>query len=242
MIRLGVNIDHVATLRQARGERYPDPVQAAVLCELAGADNITMHLREDRRHIQDADIWRMKEVVQIPINFEIAVTEEMVEIAKKLRPRSVTLVPEKRTEQTTEGGLDLKKGFTKLKSCISELTNAGILVSLFIEPSFENSIIASELKAYAVEFHTGKFCKDILLEPLETKKIFLFQNLSEVSEKTFNLGLRCHFGHGFNYQNAIWLRKVAKAEEANIGHAIISRAIFTGLTDAVKEMKKLINF
>lgn len=242
MIRLGVNIDHVATLRQARGENYPDPVQVAVLCELAGADNITMHLREDRRHIQDHDIWRMKGVIQIPLNLEVAATEEMIEIAKKLKPHSVTLVPEKREERTTEGGLDLAKNFELLRDCIKELDQANILTSLFIEPKEESVEISKKLNAGAVEFHTGKFCREIGNVHVASEQDKLVEALSDVSTIASSMGLQCHFGHGLNYQNAFFLKKIKHAEEANIGHAIISRAIFYGITKSVKEMKKLINF
>ncbi len=241
MIRLGVNIDHVATVRQARGERHPDPVQAAVLCELAGADNITMHLREDRRHIQDHDIFRMRDMIQIPINFEMAATEEMIAIAKKLKPHAVTLVPEKREERTTEGGLDLQKSFEYLKKCVNELRDASIVVGLFIEPSSETAKLAKKLNAQAVEFHTGKFCHELMEKRLLVEQEKLVKKLSEVSQETSDLGLQCHFGHGLNYQNAFWLKHIARAEEANIGHAIIGRAIFTGLRDAVLDMKRLIN-
>jgi pyridoxine 5-phosphate synthase len=241
MIRLGVNIDHVATVRQARGEAYPDPVQAAVFAELGGADNITAHLREDRRHVQDRDIRLLKDTIKVPLNFEMACTEEMIKIAKSLKPNAVTLVPEKREERTTEGGLDLKKGEKSLKKAVHTLQDHGILVSLFIEPDLKSVETSAELGAWAVEFHTGSWCKKIESAIKTIDKVKLAENLSKVSKAALDLKLQPHFGHGLNYMNANWLQLVPTAEEANIGHAIVGRAIFVGLEKAVREMKSLLN-
>jgi len=241
MIRLGVNIDHVATLRQARGERYPDPVQAAVLAELGGADNITCHLREDRRHIQDRDVYALKETIQIPLNFEMAATEAMLQIALKLAPDAVTLVPEKREERTTEGGLNLKGQREVLTATTRRLNDAGILVSLFIEPSLADIELSLQIGAGAVEFHTGRFCHEIALAKTTLLKKRLVDDLQQAASAAHQVGLQAHFGHGLNYTNSSWLQHVARAEEANIGHAIVARALFVGLQYAVAEMKSLLN-
>lgn len=241
MIRLGVNIDHVATVRQARGESYPDPVQAAVMAELGGADNITAHLREDRRHIQDRDIFLLKETIKVPLNFEMACTSEMVKIARKIKPDSVTLVPEKREERTTEGGLDLRKASKGLRDAIATLQADNIPVSLFIEPT-EDAVLAShKLGALAVEFHTGSWCHKMAQAKTTAEKMRLTAALAVAASTAAELGIQAHFGHGLNYSNANWLQLVADAEEANIGHAIVGRALFVGLPAAVKEMKALLN-
>jgi pyridoxine 5-phosphate synthase len=241
MIRLGVNIDHIATVRQARGEKYPDPVQAAILAELGGADNITCHLREDRRHIQDRDVFALKDSIKIPLNFEIAATPEMLDIAKKVRPHAVTLVPEKREERTTEGGLDVRKNKAVLTSAVGHLQDAGIAVSLFVEPTTESVELARETGAVALEFHTGTFCKHIEKSVKSLDKYRLVDGLSAVSKLAHSAGFQCHFGHGLNYSNASWLQLVEFAEEANIGHAIVARAFFYGLERAVRDMKALLN-
>ena len=241
MIRLGVNIDHVATLRQARGESYPDPVQAAVMAELGGADNITCHLREDRRHIQDRDVWLLKDTIKVPLNFEMAVTSEMIKIAKKLRPHAVTLVPEKREERTTEGGLDLKRGKKTIASAIDILQSDGIIVSLFIEPTLQSVHDSHSLGAKAVEFHTGDFCHTMAKQGTTRERNVLASKLAIVASEAQSLGCQAHFGHGLNYTNANWLQLVSAAEEANIGHAIVARSVFVGLAAAVSEMKSLLN-
>lgn len=241
MIRLGVNVDHVATVRQARGEPYPDPVQAAVFAELGGADNITAHLREDRRHIQDRDIWALKETIKVPLNFEMACTKEMISLARKLKPHAVTLVPEKREERTTEGGLDLKKNQKALRTAVDDLQSDGILVSLFIEPSLQAVELTSKIGAKAVEFHTGHFCHEIDRQATTAGKQKCVEILYNASVSAHDHGLQSHFGHGLHYSNAQWLQVVPFAEEANIGHAIIGRAIFCGLEKAVRDMKDLLN-
>lgn len=241
MIRLGVNIDHVATVRQARGERYPDPVQAAVMAELGGADNITCHLREDRRHIQDRDVWVLKDTIKIPLNFEMACTKEMLAIAKKLKPHAVTLVPEKREERTTEGGLDLKKNLKALTAVTGELQDLGIAVSLFIEPSVAAVELAAKTKAKAVEFHTGFFCHRVDEMTVTADKVKLVETLTKASTAAHQNDIQSHFGHGLHYGNASWLQLVPFAEEANIGHAIIGRAIFSGLERAVRDMRDCLN-
>ncbi len=241
MIRLGVNIDHIATVRQARGESYPDPVQAAVFCELGGADNITCHLREDRRHIQDRDVPSLKDSIKIPLNFEIAGTEAMIRLAQQIMPHAVTLVPEKREERTTEGGLDVAGQMRDLKPKIARLKDCGILVSLFIEPEDHAIEVSAELGADAVEFHTGSWCHQMSACRRTREQVALTAKLNHASALAHRLGLQAHFGHGLNYTNAMWLQHVEHAEEANIGHAIVARALFTGLKEAVQNMKELLN-
>jgi pyridoxine 5-phosphate synthase len=241
MIRLGVNVDHVATVRQARGEAYPDPVQAAVMAELGGADNITAHLRGDRRHMQDRDIPLLKKTIGVPLNFEIGATAEMIAIALEVKPHAVTLVPEKREERTTEGGLDLSKPSKELADAVKTLTKAGILVSLFVEPDKAAVEASAKLGAHAVEFHTGRFCHEMEAARFTKDQYALVKPLAAVAKATRKAGMQAHFGHGLNYANAHWLQLVEDAEEANIGHAIIARALFVGLTAAVAEMKRLLN-
>lgn len=241
MIRLGVNIDHVATVRQARGESYPDPVQIAALAEIGGADNITAHLREDRRHIQDRDVDLLRATIQIPLNFEMAATAEMLGIALKLKPHAVTLVPEKRAERTTEGGLDIAGQEPHLRDTVAKLKEAGILVSLFIEPNAKAVALSQKIGAQAVEFHTGSFCHAMAAAKSTKEQIALVKPLQIAANATHAAGMQAHFGHGLNYANAHWLQIVEHAEEANIGHAVVARALFVGLRDAVAEMKKLLN-
>lgn len=241
MIRLGVNIDHVATLRNARGETYPNPVQAAVMAELGGASNITCHLREDRRHIRDRDVALLKETIQVPLNFEIAATEEMVGIALKLKPAAVTLVPEKRQELTTEGGLDLAQMNAKLERQIKSLQDAGIVVSLFVEPDPRAMTIARQLGALAIEIHTGHFCRDLQKAHTTEAAWSLVKKLQTAAQAAHHEGLQVHVGHGLNYSNAFWIQTLPTCEEANIGHAIVARAVFVGLTQAVREMRELLN-
>tara|TARA_B100000315_G_C14464947_1_gene535525 strand:+ start:220 stop:981 length:762 start_codon:yes stop_codon:yes gene_type:complete len=242
MIRLGINLDHIATLRQARLTSYPSPTQASVLAELGGADNITCHLREDRRHIQDHDVSSLKEMIQIPLNFEIAATEEMLALACKLKPHFVTLVPEKRQELTTESGILLEQAdLSSLASSIAQLRENRCLVSLFVDPNKEAIRISQELGAQAVELHTGDYAQEYLLARSSREQYELIKPLQEIAEYTASLGLQVHVGHGITYQNAPWLQLVPHVEEANIGHAVLAQAFFVGLKEAVREMKALLN-
>lgn len=236
MPRLGVNIDHVATVRQARGVAYPDPVTAAGIVELAGADGIVCHLREDRRHIQDRDLRLLREVIQTRLNLEMAATEEMIRIAIATKPDIITLVPEKREELTTEGGLDVIKNFRSIKKAIQRLQKGGIPVSLFVDPS-KNQIKASEgVGANAIEIHTGRYCeaKTLALADEELKKV-----LDAVGEASHR-NLQIAGGHGLNYVNVQRIAEIREIEELNIGHSIIARAVLVGLDQAVREMIALI--
>lgn len=236
MPRLGVNIDHVATLRQARGVVYPDPITAAEMAELAGADGIVAHLREDRRHIQDRDIRLLREVVQTRLNLEMAATEEMIRIALATKPDMVTLVPEKREELTTEGGLDVIKSFKSLRKAIQRLQKGGIPVSLFVDPR-KDQIKASEgVGANAIEIHTGHYCdaKTLVEADEELKKI-----LDAVGQGCHR-NLQIAAGHGLNYVNVGRIAEIKEIEELNIGHSIIGRAVLVGLDRAVREMIALL--
>ncbi|MDQ3231648.1 MAG: pyridoxine 5'-phosphate synthase [Pseudobdellovibrionaceae bacterium] len=241
MIRLGVNIDHIATVRNARGESYPSPVQAAAFAEIGGADNITCHLREDRRHIRDADVELLKRTIQVPLNFEIAATEEMVRIASQTKPHAVTLVPEKRQELTTEGGLDFNQVSKKLGDQIQSLRDLGIVVSLFVEADAKAMVMAKNLGAQAIEIHTGHYCRGMQDARTTAEQIALLKPLQEAARVAYEQGLQVHVGHGLNYTNAQWMQLVPHCEEANIGHAIVARALFVGLPQAVREMKALLN-
>ena len=242
MIRLGVNVDHIATVRQARLTNYPSPTQASVLAELGGADNITCHLREDRRHIQDHDVRLLKEVIQIPLNFEIATTKEMIAIACQHRPQYVTLVPEKRKELTTESGLNvLTVDKSYMRSAIMQLHEYGCIVSLFVDPNQKALELSKELGVQAVEIHTGDFADQFSRARTTKEQFQLLQPLQTVTNYAYSLGLQVHIGHGINYQNARWIQQLPHVEEANIGHAIMARAIFVGLQAAVQEMKELLN-
>ena len=236
MPRLGVNIDHVATVRQARGVKYPDPVTAAGIVELAGADGIVCHLREDRRHIQDRDLNLLRTVVQTRLNLEMAATEEMIRIALETKPDIVTLVPEKREELTTEGGLNVIKSFPSLKKAIQRLQKGGIPVSLFVDAR-KDQIKASEgVGANAIEIHTGRYCdaRTQTEEDEELKKI-----LDAVAEAS-QCSLQIAAGHGLNYVNVRRIAEIKEIEELNIGHSIIARAVLVGLDRAVREMIALI--
>ncbi len=234
MAELGVNIDHVATIRQARMGIEPEPLLAAAIAEQNGADQITIHLREDRRHIQDRDLKILRETIQTRLNLEMATTKEMVKIAREIKPDTVTLVPEKREELTTEGGLLLIKEHEKQ---IKELKNAGIEVSVFIEPDIEMIKFASQIGVDAVEIHTGRYAnlKDDNEIKTELNRIY------EAAKVIKQNGMRVVAGHGLNYHNVQKLVEMDIFEEYNIGHSIISRAVFTGLAEAVYEMKLLIN-
>ncbi len=236
MARLGVNVDHVATIRQARGGHEPDPVTAAAIAELAGADGITVHLREDRRHIQDRDVMVLCRTVQTRLNLEMALTDEMVGIALDVVPHSVTLVPEKRQELTTEGGLNVVKSKDLLVRQIEALKQAGIIVSLFVDPDLEQVKASAQVKADYVEIHTGTYCEAQGIEQgVELNKI------AETIHMARELGLGINAGHGLNYRNILPILALGGVEEYNIGHSIISRAVLVGMDRAVREMADLIH-
>ncbi|WP_163370669.1 pyridoxine 5'-phosphate synthase [Endozoicomonas acroporae] len=234
-ILLGVNIDHIATIRQARGIRYPDPVQAAIEAEEAGADGITLHLREDRRHIQDHDVFRIREALQTRMNLEMAVTDEMVGIAEKLKPEHVCMVPEKREEVTTEGGLDVKGLFDSVAPACERLGKQGIEVSLFIDPDLDQIEAAVRAGAPAIELHTGAYAEASTAEAMQDE----LDRLRNAVVFGLEQGLIVNAGHGLNYQNVEPVALIAGINELNIGHSIIARALFTGLKPAVREMKAL---
>ena len=234
---LGVNIDHVATLRQARGTRYPDPIQAALVSEQAGADAITLHLREDRRHIQDRDVEYLKDILQTRMNLEMAATEEMLGIAKRISPEDCCLVPEKREELTTEGGLDVVGNLSYLEQYCAQLAEAGVRVSLFIDADPRQLEAAAAISVPVVEIHTGHFA-DAQQPALRVKEL---SKISEAVQLGESLGLQVNAGHGLDYHNVTDISDIAGVRELNIGHAIISRAVFTGLDQAVREMKHLIS-
>jgi len=236
MAKLGVNIDHVATLRQVRRETYPDPAMAAKLAQDAGADLITLHLREDRRHIQDSDLSAVRAAVSIPLNLEMAATQEMLRIALKERPAKVTLVPEKRAELTTEGGLEVAEQIALLKPYVSELQAGLVPVSLFIDPSSEQVRASVELGAEEVEFHTGTYCN---AGPADRAKEF--QRIQTAVRQAKEAGLKVAAGHGLNYQNILPFKKIPEIEEYNIGHSIVAHALYVGFERAVREMKSLIS-
>ncbi|MEA5114049.1 MAG: pyridoxine 5'-phosphate synthase [Geobacteraceae bacterium] len=238
MARLGVNIDHVATIRQARGGTEPDPAAAAAIAELAGADGITIHLREDRRHIQDRDLRILRQTVQTKLNLEMAATEEMVSIALAVKPEMCTLVPEKRQELTTEGGLDVRLHAQSLEKAISRLQDAGLAVSLFIDPDPDQIKTANRIGADYIEIHTGAFADapDLKTEDGELIKI---ENGIRLASK---LGLGVNAGHGLNYTNIKKIAALGGVEEFNIGHSIMSRAVLVGLDRAVRDMVDLIKY
>ena len=238
MARLGVNIDHVATVRQARGGTEPDPVAAAVLAELAGADGITIHLREDRRHIQDRDLRLLRQTVQSRLNLEMAATEEMIGIALAVKPDMVTLVPEKRQELTTEGGLDVRIHLEALRAAVAKLQDGGLAVSLFVDPDPDQIKAADKAGADYVEIHTGTFAEARSWQE-ERAELDKIENAVRLATK---LGLGVNAGHGLNYANIKKMTTVKGIEEYNIGHAIISRAVLVGLERAVREMVELVRY
>ncbi len=234
-MKLHINIDHIATLRQARGTRYPDPVWAAAIAELAGADGITVHLREDRRHIQDRDVELLRKTVRTVLNLEMAATEEMVAIARRLRPDIVTLVPEKRAERTTEGGLDLEGRRSSIGRSVEELSGAGIPVSLFIDPTVEAVRVAHELHAPRIELHTGYYC-----DAATGDQFGELDRLAAASREGRSRGLHVAAGHGLDYPNVVPVAALEGITELNIGHAVIARAVFVGIDRAVRDMAALV--
>lgn len=233
-IALGVNIDHVATLRQARRSSYPDPVYAALLAEQSGADSITLHLREDRRHIQDHDVERMRRTLQTRMNLEMAATAEMIGIAARVRPADVCLVPEKRTEVTTEGGLDVAGNVAALRDAVGALQSAGTRVSLFIDPEPGQLEAAVACGAPVVELHTGAYA-----EAEGEARGRELQRIARAAALGDSLGLVVNAGHGLHYHNVQPIAAIVAIVELNIGHSIVSRAVYTGLPEAVREMKRL---
>jgi len=233
-IALGINIDHVATLRQARRARYPDPVHAALLAEQAGADNITLHLREDRRHIQDADVATLAGLLQTRMNLEMANTTEMVAIASRIRPADCCLVPERRAEITTEGGLDVAANAAALRDSCAALAAAGIRVALFIDPDRDQVEASARVGAPVVELHTGQYAEGHGADAARE-----LERLRDAARHAAQLGLEVHAGHGLHYQNVQPVAAIPQIVELNIGHAIVARAVFTGLEPAVREMKSL---
>ncbi len=234
MIRLGVNVDHVATLRQARRAELPDPVAAALLAEAAGADGITVHLREDRRHIQERDVERLRAQSQTKVNLEMAVTPAMVAYAERIRPDDACFVPEKREELTTEGGLDAVMNRTRIKDAVARLQDRGVHVSLFIDPIQAQIESTKEVGAYAVEIHTGTYCNASAAARESAR-----QSIVRAAALARSLGLEVHGGHGLDYENVLPIANIAEIVELNIGHSIIARAIMVGISQAVSEMKEL---
>jgi pyridoxine 5-phosphate synthase len=235
-LRLGVNIDHVATVRNARGGVFPDPVRAANMAEAAGADGITAHLREDRRHISDGDILRLSQSLKIPLNLEMAATEEMLAIALKARPHAACIVPEKREERTTEGGIDVVTHFARLQPIVRQLVAAGIRVSMFIEPNREQLDASRALGAPVVELHTGAYAN---AEGATEEK--LLKHIHNAAEFGADLGLEIHAGHGLTYDNVKPIAAIPHIRELNIGHFLIGEAIFTGLEPAIRRMRTLMD-
>jgi len=235
-MKLGVNVDHVATLRQARGTSYPDPLDAAIICARVGADNITAHLREDRRHIQDEDIYRIKNLQSLPLNLEMANSKSILQIALDVLPSEVCIVPEKREELTTEGGLNVIKDFNSLQETTLLLVSKKIHVSLFIEPSSDSIVASKDIGANAIELHTGTYC-----DADEKDKPFELEKLIEAAELANNLGLTVNAGHGINIDNINGILCIPHIKTLNIGHSIISRSIFIGIEKAVKEIYDALN-
>lgn len=236
ILRLGVNIDHVATLRQARGTRYPDVIQAALMAEQGGADGITAHLREDRRHIQDGDIEQLMSSIQTRLNLEMAVTDEMVAIATRIKPSACCLVPERREELTTEGGLDVIGNYARIRRACKQLGEAGIEVSLFIDAEPAQIEAAGRSGAPVIELHTGHYA-NADTTATQTQEL---ARLRQAAQQAEALGLQVNAGHGLHYHNVAAICRIPQIVELNIGHAIIARAVFTGLESAVRDMKALL--
>ncbi|MEM5786629.1 MAG: pyridoxine 5'-phosphate synthase [Syntrophobacteraceae bacterium] len=237
MARLAVNVDHIATVRQARLAKEPDPVTAAALAELGGANGIVVHLREDRRHIQDRDVAVLRETVKTKLNLEMAATREMVEIALKIKPDVVTLVPEKRQELTTEGGLDVVLFENDLKGVVGTLHDKGIAVSLFVNPDLKHIKAAHRLEVDYLELHTGSFSEAHSFARRQEE----YERLVTAARLTQKLGIGVHAGHGVDYQNVLWIRNITEIEEFSIGHSIIARAVLVGMERAVREMIQLVS-
>lgn len=234
-IRLGVNIDHIATLRNARSGFYPDPVAGAILAKKAGADGITAHLREDRRHITDNDIFRLRQEVDLPLNFEMAATDEMLEIALRVVPNAVCLVPEKRSELTTEGGLDVISNQVNLAKVIQKLKDKNIRISFFVDANLRQIEMSSKLGADIVEIHTGEFCHKQGRE--QKQELIRIKNCALYAKK---IGLECHAGHGLDFKTARQIARIPEIVELNIGHFLIGEAIMVGLEKAIKKMRSSI--
>lgn len=237
MPHLAINVDHVATVRNARGITEPDPVAAASICELAGAAGIVVHLREDRRHINDRDVRLLRETIKTKMNLEMGANKEIIQIALDLKPDMVTLVPEKRQELTTEGGLDVKGQKKKLAKTITKMEKAGIPVSLFVDPEIDQVKASLDIGATYVELHTGRYCD----ATTETERDKEFQDIVAAAEEAYQMGLRVNAGHGLDYQNTSRIAALDTIEELSIGHAIIARSIYVGLDQAVREMKKIVH-
>lgn len=232
-LRLGVNIDHVATVRNARGGRHPDPVRAALSAEAAGADGITAHLREDRRHIRDADMFAIKKAIKVPLNFEMAATDEMIDIALQVMPNAACIVPERREEVTTEGGLAVAGREKQLGPLFSRIKDAGIRLSLFIEASDTEIHAAADMGADIIELHTGRYCHDTATRPEELARI------ARAAELADSLGIECHAGHGLDYETVGSIAAIPQMHELNIGHFLMGEAMFTGMEAAIGEMRRL---
>ena len=237
-IKLGVNIDHVATLRNARGGNYPNVVQSAKVAEQSGADSITVHIREDRRHINETDLENLLDTINIPLNLEIAAKEETVAIALKNQPKSVCFVPENRQEITTEGGLDVKKNFNHLKQMIDPMLKTDIKISLFIDPSEEQLYATKDLGVDTIELHTGAYANAF---EKNTDLEFELNRLKSSAMLAEDLSLNCHAGHGLNFENVVSIAKIKNILELNIGHFIIADSIFNGLQNSIQKMKNIIN-
>ena len=232
-LRLGVNIDHVATVRNARGGAHPDPVRAALAAETAGADGITAHLREDRRHIRDADMVALKQAISVPLNFEMAATDEMVSIALDVKPNAACIVPERREEVTTEGGLAVAGRETQLAPLFARIRDAGIRLSLFIEASEAEIRAAADMGADIIELHTGRYCHDVAGRPEELTRIIKAAELAD------SLGLECHAGHGLDFDSVGPIAAIPQMHELNIGHFLMGEAMFRGMEAAIGEMRRL---
>ena len=234
-LRLGVNIDHVATVRNARGEAHPDPVRAAVAAEAAGADGITAHLREDRRHIRDADMYAIRQAVTVPLNFEMAATDEMVGIALDVKPNAACIVPERREEVTTEGGLAVAGRESELEPYFTRIRDAGIRLSLFIEASEAEIRAAAAVGADIIELHTGRYCHD------ESGRAAELARIRKAAELADSLGVECHGGHGLDFDTVGAIAAIPQMHELNIGHFLMGEAMFSGMDKAIAEMRRLMN-